>query len=72
MVAEATKDATLRAEKIAGNANSRISHLKKAEMGVFQIISTNSSEEYSWGGSFNTESKHKTATITLKAEYFIE
>jgi len=69
MVAEATKDAKLRAEKIAENAGSKLGSLKKSDMGVFQIIAQNSSEDFSWGGSFNTSSKNKTATITIKLIY---
>lgn len=72
MVAEATKDAKLRAEKIAENTGSSLGDLKKSEMGVFQIVAQNSSEEYSWGGSFNTSSKNKTATITIKLVYKID
>ncbi|MCR5861533.1 SIMPL domain-containing protein [Flavobacterium sp. J372] len=69
MIAEATKDAHARAESIAENAGSSLGSLKKSEMGVFQIIAQNSSEEYSWGGSFNTSSKKKTANITVKLAY---
>jgi hypothetical protein len=69
MIAEATKDANLRAKKIADNAGSRAGKLKKADMGVFQIVARNSAEDYSWGGSFNTSSKHKTASITVSLEY---
>lgn len=69
MIAEATKDANARAESIAENANAKLSKLKKSDMGVFQIIAQNSSEDYSWGGSFNTNSKNKTATITVKLVY---
>ena len=72
MIAEATKDANTRAKKIAENAGSGIGHLKSADMGVFQIVAQNSSEEYSWGGSFNTASKRKTATITVKLDYETE
>ena len=72
MIAEATKDARLRAEKIAENAESDLGSLKKSDMGVFQIVAQNSSEEYSWGGSFNTTSKNKTATITIKLVYSID
>jgi len=66
-----TKDAKLRAEKIAENAGAKLGDLKKSEMGVFQIIAQNSSEDYSWGGSFNTSSKKKTANITMKLSYNI-
>jgi hypothetical protein len=38
-------------------------------MGVFQIVGKNDHEDYSYGGSFNTTSKEKTASITLKVEY---
>ncbi len=69
MIAEATKDANLRAQKIASNAQASIGHLKNADMGVFQITGQNSSEDYSAGGSFNTTSKRKTASITIKLEY---
>ena len=69
MIAEATKDANVRAIKIAENSGSAIGKLKSADMGVFQIVAQNSSEEYSWGGSFNTTSKRKTATITVKLDY---
>jgi uncharacterized protein len=69
MIAEATKDANTRALKIAENAGSKVGRLKNAEMGVFQIVAQNSSEDFSWGGSFNTTSKRKTATITIKLKY---
>jgi len=69
MIAEATKDAQIRAAKIAENAGGSLGDLKKADMGVFQIVGQNSSEDYSWGGSFNTTSKNKTANITVNLEY---
>lgn len=72
MIAEATKDANARAESIATNADSDLGKLKKADLGVFQIIAQNSSEEYSWGGSFNTSSKKKTANITVKLLYQVD
>jgi uncharacterized protein len=72
MIAEATKDANTRAKSIAKNAESEVCRLKKADMGVFQIVAQNSAEEYSWGGSFNTSSKRKTATITVKLDYELE
>ncbi len=72
MIAEATKDANMRAKKIAENSDSEVGDLKKADLGVFQIVAQNSSEEYSWGGSFNTASKRKTANITVKLQYQTE
>tara|TARA_R110002111_G_scaffold24574_20_gene54504 strand:- start:809 stop:1027 length:219 start_codon:yes stop_codon:yes gene_type:complete len=72
MIAEATKDASSRAKSIAENADATLGNLKKSDMGVFQIIAQNSSEDYSYGGSFNTNSKNKTATITIKLVYQVD
>jgi hypothetical protein len=72
MIAEATKDATSRAKSIAENADASLGNLKKSDMGVFQIIAQNSSEDYSYGGSFNTNSKNKTATITVKLVFQVD
>ena len=71
-IAEATKDANARAKSIAENADSDLGKLKKSEMGVFQIIAQNSSEDYSWGGSFNTSAKKKSANITVKLMYQVD
>ena len=72
MVAAATADARIRAEQIAKNSNADLGHLRFAQMGVFQITAQNSSDDYSWGGSFNTSSKMKTANITMKLQFGIE
>lgn len=69
LLEEATKDAKNRAEIIAKNAGSKLYKLKNASMGVFQITAQNSNENYDWGGTFNTESKNKTISITVKLEY---
>jgi len=71
MLASASKDAKDRAEKIAENAGGSIGDLNYADMGVFQITAPNSTEEYSWGGTLNTTSKRKTASITVKLEFSI-
>ena len=72
MIEEATKDAKNRAETIAKNGGGSLGDLTYASMGVFQITAENSSDEYSWGGSFNTSSKRKTASITMRLNYEIE
>jgi hypothetical protein len=72
MISEATKDGLQRAEKIAENSGSSLGTLKKANMGVFQIVAPNSGEDYSWGGSFNTSSKRKKANITMKLDFQVE
>lgn len=71
MLASASKDARNRAEKITENAGGSINELKNAEMGVFQITAPNSTEEYSWGGTLNTSSKRKTASITVKLRFSV-
>lgn len=72
MIANATKDAKERAEKIAENAGSDLGNLKKATMGVIQITAPNSNEDYSYGGTYNTTSKDKEASITIKLEYEVD
>ena len=72
MIANATKDAKERAEKIAENAGSDLGNLKKATMGVIQITAPNSNEDFSYGGTYNTESKEKEASITIKLEYEVD
>ena len=72
MIEQATKDAKNRAETIAKNGGGSLGDLVKANMGVFQITAENSSDEYSWGGSFNTSSKRKTASITMRLNYEID
>jgi hypothetical protein len=69
LLAKASADAKQRAESIATNSGGKLGDLKKANMGVFQITGRNSNEDYSYGGAFNTTSKEKTASITLKVEY---
>ena len=73
MIAEATKNARTRAEKIAENSGGEINKLIDANLGVFQITAQNSSEDaYSYGGAFNVLSKNKTASITAKLNYSIK
>ncbi|MDR1877234.1 MAG: SIMPL domain-containing protein [Flavobacteriaceae bacterium] len=73
MIADATKDAKKRAEEIANNAGGKLGKLKKANLGVFQITAQNSADEdYSWGGTFNTSSKNKTANITIRLDYDVK
>lgn len=72
LLAKAAEDAKQRAESIATNSGTDIGSLKKANMGVFQITGKNSNEDYSYGGVFNTTSKEKTASITLRVEYEVE
>ena len=72
LLSKASSDARLRAEAIAKSVESDLGKLKKAVMGVFQITGKNSTEEYSYGGSYNTSEKNKTASITIRMEYGLD
>ena len=72
MLKEASEDARNRASVIAEGSKSSLGGLTKSNMGVFQIVGQNSDEDYSWGGSFNTSSKEKTASITVSSTYSIK
>jgi len=72
MISQATADAKARAEKIAENSGGTLGDLISAKMGIFQITGQNSNENYSWGGTYNTSSKEKTASITMKLSYKID
>lgn len=72
MISQATDDARIRAESIAKNSGSELGELVNANMGVFQITGQNSDEDYSWGGTFNTADKNKTASINMKLEYQVK
>jgi hypothetical protein len=72
MIAQATENAKERAEKIAENSDAELGELKSADMGVFHILGKNQNETYSWGGTFNTYSKEKTARVTMKLSFNID
>jgi len=72
LIANATENATTRAKNIAEKGNSRLGTLKNATMGVFQITGKTSSEEFSWGGVYNTTDRNKKASITVKLEFGIQ
>ena len=72
MISKATEDARIRAEKISEFSGGKLGNLKSAKMGIFQITGQNSKENHSWGGTFNTSSKEKTASITMKLIYNIK
>jgi hypothetical protein len=69
LLSKASADAKQRAETIAQSVQGSLGKLKKATMGVFQITGKNSNEDFSYGGSFNTKDKFKTASITIRMEY---
>jgi hypothetical protein len=69
LLANASADAKKRAQTIAENSGTSISRVRKATMGVFQITGQNSNEDFSYGGVFNTDSREKTASITIRMEF---
>ena len=69
LLAQASADAKSRAQAIADNAGSSLGNLKKATMGVFQITGKDANENFSYGGAFNTSSKSKTGSITIRMEF---
>jgi hypothetical protein len=72
MIAKATEDATIRAGRISENSKGSLGDLISANMGIFQITGQNSGEDYSWGGTFNTADKNKTASITMKLIFEVD
>jgi uncharacterized protein len=71
MLSKATEDARGRAEAIAENSKASLGSLKKANMGIFQITAQNGDEDFTYGGVFNTSSKEKTASVTVRLEFGI-
>lgn len=72
LLAKASADAKERAATIAKNSGSSLGKIRKATMGVFQITGQNSNEDYSYGGTFNTSSRSKTASITIRIDYAVD
>ena len=72
MISEATRDAKIRAEKIAENSNSGLGKLLNAQMGVFQITAQHSTERYTWGGTHNKTSRDKTAHVIMTLTYDVQ
>jgi hypothetical protein len=71
LLAKASADAKLRAETISKNSGSQLGSIRKANMGVFQITGDHDNETYEGGGAFNTSSRNKTASITIKIDYSV-
>ena len=66
---KASADGKDRAMAIAVNSGGSLGKLYQASMGTFQITAPNSDEDYTWGGAFNTTSRRKTASITVKMDF---
>jgi hypothetical protein len=72
LLAKASADGKQRADIIAKNAGSPLGKLKNANLGVFQITGKNTDEDYSYGGTFNTSSRNKTGSITIRMEFAVD
>lgn len=72
LIEQATENARARIDIIAAGSKSKPTRLINANLGVFQITPQNSDTEYSYGGSFDTSSRLKTATITVKLNYAVD
>jgi len=71
MVAEATKDAKARAESIATSTGNRVSGVRRADTGIFQIAPRNSTA-VSNGGSYDTTTINKDVTIVVTVKFGID
>ena len=69
LLAAAAKDARERGEQVARNVGGRLGKVRYSAMGVIQIVGENSPVDDAWQGSFDTLSRRKTATVTLKAQF---
>ena len=73
LIQKATENTRLRAETITEEAGGKLSKLRMAHLGVFQITPENSTtESYNSDGIYDVTSKNKTAFITTRLEYLIK
>ncbi|MDD3412838.1 MAG: SIMPL domain-containing protein [Lachnospiraceae bacterium] len=73
LIEDATQNAKERVDIMAKATGEAPGKLVDANLGIFQITAKNSAEEeYSYGGTFNTSSRDKTATITVKLNYTVK
>lgn len=72
LVDEATQNAKERIDIMAEGTGASLGELLNANLGVFQITAQNTSSEYSYGGAFDTSSRFKTASITVKLNYSVQ
>ncbi|MDR0876407.1 MAG: SIMPL domain-containing protein [Treponema sp.] len=73
LIAASAENTRLRAETIVKQSGARISKLRTANLGVFQITPENSSaDNYSSSGIYDVSTKNKTAFITTRLEYLLK
>ena len=70
LIDKASVNAKERIDIVAKNSGAKLGKLKNSNLGVFQITAKNSgTSSYSYDGAFDTSSRYKTATITVRLEY---
>ena len=70
LIESATQNAKERIDIMAENSDAKLGKLRNSSLGVFQITAKNSGTgSYSYDGAFDTSSRHKTASITVRLEY---
>ena len=72
LIANASDNAMQRATNIASKSKSKLDGLINADLGVFQITGQNDNDDYSYGGTYNTQARYKTASITVRTKYKIK
>lgn len=72
LIEEATQNAKDRIDIMAEGTGATVDKLLTANLGVFQITAQNTNSDYSYGGTFNTSSRQKTASITVKLNYSVK
>lgn len=73
LIQKATDNARQRIEIMAQSSGCELGELLTANLGVFQITATNSgTNDYTYDGAFDTSSRYKTATITVRLNYAVK
>jgi hypothetical protein len=73
LIAKSAENTKMRAETIVKESGAKLSKLRSASLGVFQITPENSStDNYSYDGTYDVSSKNKTAFITTRLEYLLK
>ena len=72
MIKSAAQDGLLRATTAIEGGGGDLGELLETNIGVFQILGKNSTDNFSWGGTLNTLNKKKTAFVNVKQRYEID
>lgn len=73
LIGLATENARERIDIMAAGSGATLGRLKNSELGVIQITARNTgTSSYSYDGAFDTSSRYKTATITVRLDYAVK